>query len=219
MSVKKKQKNHHKSKQDKRRGYGEAVNGILGGKVTPDKRLALLDIQLAYQFDYGVNFEQRIITLTEEIDYPMFDVLNEAMSFMESVSKKAITIRIKSQGGAIGDALAIVGRLKSSKCQIITEGYGDVMSAATLILACGDLRKISRYSVFMHHEASYEMEGRHSVIKNEMAQFEKEEKQWAKWMSNFSKKNEKFWLTQGTGVNAYFTAEELLGMGVVDEII
>ena len=199
--------------------YAGSSSETSAQKSLSESKLSLLSLRLEYLFDFGVNFTDRIITLTEEIEYPMFDILDAALSLMESDSKKSITIRIKSVGGSVCDALAIVGRIKTCKCQIITEGYGEIMSAATLLLACGDKRKISKYSIFMHHEASYELEGKHSNIKNEVAEMEKEEKQWAKWMAGFTKESEKFWATKGVATNAYFTPEELLKMGVVDEII
>jgi len=216
-----------KNRRNNRKPSGKLVRPIRHAKVEAvnvvpnpnDGGLGLLGIQLEYMFQYGVNLRDRIITISEEITYPMFDIVDAGLSFMESESKQAITVRIKSVGGSCGDALALVGRLKRSKCQIITEGYGEVMSAATLILACGDKRRISRFAVFMWHEASYAMEGRHSQMKATVAELEKEEKQWAQWMSQFSDKDSKFWLTKGIGIDAYFTAEELLEMGVVDEII
>jgi ATP-dependent protease ClpP protease subunit len=201
------------------RKFSNGESKPVSHKSVTDNAITLLSLQLEYLFDYGVNFKDRIITLTEVIEYPMFDILDGAMSIMEAESKKAITIRIKSVGGDVYSTLALVGRLKSSKCKIITEGYGEVMSAAVLVLACGEKRRISKYAFFMHHEASYEVEGRHSANKNTVAQMEKEEKQWAKWMASFSKKDEKFWLTKGITFDAYFTPEELLKMGVVDEII
>lgn len=213
---------HQRSKRNRKhtvRSHGTATDAFTGNRPPSENSLMLIGLQLEYLFDFGVNLKDRIITLTEEIEYPMFDILDAGLSLMEAASTKAITIRIKSVGGSSNDALAVVGRLKSSKCQIITEGYGEIMSAATLILACGDKRKISRCSWFMHHEASYAIEGRHSVMKNEVAQLEKEEKQWAKWMASFSKKDEEFWYKKGIGVNAYFTPEELLRLGVIDEII
>ncbi len=173
---------------------------------------------LEYSFDYKVDFRNRVIRLSGEINKKKFDLLDSALTHLENESKKAITVKINSEGGDVYQALAIVGRLTESKCQIITKGYGPIMSAATLILACGDKRSISKYSHFMHHEASINIEGRFSHVKNEVVQTEREEKVWSEWMANFTNCSKDFWLVQGTGVDAYYSPEQLLSMGVVDEV-
>lgn len=183
-----------------------------------DSKLTQAALLLEYSFDYKVDLKNRVIKLTGEIDTEMFDLVEAAMSELESASGKAVTVKINSPGGEVYQALAIIGRLKKSKCMIITEGYGHIMSAATLVLAAGDKRMISEYSFFMHHESSYEVSGTHSQVKREVAQTEKEEQYWAQWMERFSKKPKKFWMDHGVGKNAYFTPDQLLKLGVVDEV-
>lgn len=188
------------------------------GKATVDNKLSLMQIHLESIFERGVNFKERIITITDEIGFPAFDFLDAAMTEMETHSRKTITIKIHSEGGSVYEAMAIVGRMKKSKCKIITEGYGAVMSAATLILAAGDERRISEFAWFMHHEASYGAEGRHSQVKDLVAQMEKEERIWSDWMAKFSEKDAKFWYKAGENKDTYFTAQELIDLGVADEI-
>lgn len=184
-----------------------------------DNRLNALSLHLGYLFDRGVNFKDRIITWSAEIEHPMFTVIDAAITEMERDSRKTITLRLNSPGGDTYEALAVVGRLRRTKCKIVTEGFGHIMSAATLILACGDERRFSKYGVFMHHESTYGIEGKHSEVKDLAEQMEREELQWAKNMEVFSKKSAKFWLKEGTRKDAYFTAEQLLEFGVIDEII
>jgi len=71
----------------------------------------------------------------------------------------------------------------------------------------------------MWHEASYGIDGRHSENKATVAQIEREEKLWAQTMAKFSKKTEEFWLKEGIHIDAFFNSDQLLEMGVVDEII
>lgn len=177
-----------------------------------------LDIHLRYLFD-GVNFKTRIITLTGEIDREMFVKFDAALTEMESHNKRGVTVKIFSEGGYVDAGLAIVGRLKNSKCRITTEGYGCVMSAASLILAAGTHRKFSEYGSFMHHEFSYGVDGRHSEIKAYVKQTELQMNLWAEWLAKFSKKDKKFYQLHGTHVDSYWTAKELLQFGIVDEII
>jgi ATP-dependent Clp protease protease subunit len=174
---------------------------------------------LEYAFEYNVNFKERTILISREIDEIEFNRVENALTEMESQNRKSITIRINSPGGQVYQAMAIIGRMKRSPCQIITEGYGHVMSAATLILAAGDKRKISPYTFFMHHEGSYGVEGRHSAIKDIVKQTDREEEKWCEWMGQFTKKPKSFWAKSGVRVDARFEADELLEFGVVDEIM
>lgn len=191
-------------------------------KVIKPKKSAAKDereLQLEYAFDYGVNLAQRVITLTGEIDEEMFVKIESALTQLESESKKTVVIKINSSGGSVYDALAIVGRITQSSCNIVTEGYGCIMSAATLILACGDKRHVSKYAWFMHHEASYDAEGKLSSHKALLIQQDREEKEWAKHMASFTGKEIDFWYKTGQQIDAYFTPEELLNLGIADEII
>jgi len=205
-------KKRQSAKPRRNNGFG------VGNKATVDNKLSIMQIHLESIFDRGVNFKERIITITEEIGFPALDIVDAAMTEMEGQSRKTITIKIHSEGGSVYEAMAIVGRMKKSKCKIVTEGYGAVMSAATLILAAGDERKISEFAWFMHHEASYGAEGRHSQVKDLVAQMEKEEKIWSDWMARFSSKDAKFWYKAGENKDTYLTAEELVKYGVADEI-
>lgn len=186
-----------------------------------EHKVSKLELHLEQVFDRGVNFRQRIIQIVGDIDEDKFKLIDGALSEMEADSRKAITIRINSCGGSVYDALAIVGRIKTSKCKIITEGFGCVMSAATMILACGNLRRISQFAWFMSHESRYEVTDRsHTAAVNFVKQSEREEIQWAECMAKFTKMDFDFWKKTGTGgKDAYFIAKELLEMGIVDEII
>lgn len=193
-------------------------NFLAANKGTMDAKLSQAALLLEYTFGFKVDFKNRVILLSGEIDQEMFEIVEAGLTEMESQSRSTVTIKINSPGGEVYQALAIVGRLKKSKCKIITEGYGHIMSAATLVLACGDERKISKYAFFMHHETSYGIEGKHSELKAEVMQAEREEQCWAQWMEEWSQKPKKFWTDNGRTKNAYFSPDQLLKFGVVDEI-
>jgi len=188
-------------------------------KTTVDNKLTLAALQLSYAFEYGVDFQSRIITITDEIKYPWFDIIDVSMTQMERESRKSITVKINSYGGDTYEAMSIVARLRESACRIVTVGYGQVLSAATLILACGDKRRFSKYGQFMHHEAVYNTGWeKHTNIKALTRQVDKEEKMWCEAMEEFSNRDARFWLTNGVHIDKYFLADELLDMGVIDEI-
>lgn len=187
------------------------------GHLTENK-LTYHALNREYSFEWGFNFHRRILRITGEIEQGHFDFIDSALTELEAESKATITVRIHSTGGDCYEALAIVDRLRASRCYIVTEGYGAVMSAATLILACGDRRRAAKNCVFMHHESSYDIGGRHEHVKATVKQMEREEKQWAHSMARFSKRDYDFWFQSGKNIDAYYDSEELLDMGVVDEI-
>ena len=164
-------------------------------------------LRLEYLFEQGVNFIDRVVQINEEINEQSFAFIDAALSELERDSKKTITIRINSPGGSVYDALAMIGRLKASNCRIVTEAYGHIMSAATLLLAAGRKRRISKY-----------VGGSHAETKEEVDQVEKQERQWCKWMAELSEKDADFWYNKTYKKNFYLTPQECLDLGVVDEI-
>jgi ATP-dependent protease ClpP protease subunit len=178
-----------------------------------------IDLNLSYAFEHHINIKARVIQIVGEIDEKVFRLVDTGITELERHGKKQITIRINSEGGSVVDALAVVGRIRSAKSKIITEAYGACQSAATLILASGHKRRISEFCLFMHHEASYEADGRHSSIKAEVKEMERQEKVWAEFMSRFSNKSAEFYLNNGNGTDTYWTPLEVLEFGIVDEVI
>lgn len=176
-------------------------------------------LRLEYCFDRGFNRALRIIQLTGEIEDGHFGFIDACLNELEKDNRKSVTIRINSPGGNVYEALAIVGRIKSSPCQIITEGYGHVMSAATLILAAGTKRRLSKFSWVMCHEASYGLEGRHSDIKDELKQMEREEQVWCHWMEEFTTTSAAKWSELCHKRNLYLHSKEAIELGIVDDII
>jgi ATP-dependent Clp protease protease subunit len=191
----------------------------LSNNATIDNKLAYASMVMNYAFEYGVNFDSRTITITGEIEHPLFETVDAALTLLENEGKDAITVKIHSPGGDTYEALAIVARLRKSKCQIITEGYGHIMSAATLILACGSKRRLDKNAQFMWHESSYDP-GDKKVSQHEaqLLQAKREEEIWAENMALYSNKPKKFWKEKGIGLDSFFSSEELLKMGVIDEV-
>jgi ATP-dependent protease ClpP protease subunit len=195
------------------------ADNVFEAKKVEEGHLTRLDLHLKFAFEYGANFRDRIITLDREIDSGSFTFVSAALTEMEKTNKRRVTLHINSPGGSVYDALAIVGRLKASPCNIITEIYGQCMSAATLIAACGSYRRMSRYAFFMHHQSTYGFSGKHEEAKVLFEQQEREERSWANWMAEFSKMDDDFWYQIVKSGDVYYSPEECLKLGLIDEII
>jgi len=181
--------------------------------------LQAFELQLDTAFKYGVNLSTRSIPIIGEISSDTFAFLDTALTILEQQSKATITLKINSPGGSVYDALAIVARIQSSKCKIVTEVYGACMSAATMILASGKLRRMSKISWVMHHEAGYYADGTHTQIKHLTEQMDREEKIWVSTMAALTGTPAKFWAEEGRlGKDLYLDSEQCLNLGIVDKI-
>lgn len=177
-------------------------------------------LRLEYLFDNGIDLANRIIRITGPIGDATFEDFDCQLTELEKNNpRKTVTVRINSPGGSVYDALAIVGRMTSSTCPITTEGFGHVMSAATLILAAGNKRRMSKFSWLMMHKSSYMVGGSHDEVREAVEQAEREEQMWAKWIAEMSDQDEKYWQKAVKKKDFYMTAEECLKVGVIDEII
>lgn len=182
-------------------------------------KLEQFKTRLEYLYERGIDIEERVISIHGVIDSKTAKLIDFGMTILESVSKGAITIRIHSEGGSFYDSLAVVGRLTSSKCKIITEGCGCVMSAACMIFACGKTRKVSEFCQFMLHESIYETgERKHYEHKSIVSRAEEEEIVYSKWLARFSFKSPKFWRNKLNGKEFYIEPATLLKYGLADEI-
>ena len=188
-------------------------------EVSQEAVLQAFEVKTDFAFKYGVNVGTRTIQLIGEINEDAFYHIETAMTLLEQQSKKAITIKINSPGGSVYDGMAIVGRIRASKCQVITEGYGAVMSAAIIILAAGHKRRMSKFGWCMWHEASYDHGGTVTQMEHFQRQMKREEQMGCDAMAEFTTSPSKFWANEGKlGKDLFLTAEESLTLGVVDEV-
>lgn len=184
-----------------------------------DAALHLFEVQADIALKYGIDVGARTIQLVGEIHDMTFCHIDTALTLMESQSKAKVTIKINSNGGSVYNALAIVGRMQASKCKIVTEVYGACMSAATMILAAGETRRMSKLAYIMHHEMSYEVAGTHSQNKHNVLQAEREGETWAITMEALTGTPKDVWREKGkAGIDWYLSSAEAKNMGIVDEL-
>lgn len=177
-------------------------------------------LRLDYCFDRGINFKDRTIQITGSIEEgESFDWLDSALAEMERGSKKSIVLKINSPGGSVYEALAMVDRIQESKCQIITKGYGHIMSAASLLLAAGDKRYMGKRAWLMHHEISSGAYGTVTELSDHVHQLTREMRDWAAAMDSFSNRTQTFWLDVAKRKDAYLSATQCLDVGVIDDIL
>lgn len=160
----------------------------------------------------------RSIVLSGDVSSVMFQDFCTQMDTLEAEGELPITVRINSNGGNTSDALAIAGRMRDCPCQVITIGYGHIMSAATLILAAGDVRKMSKHAWFMIHDAKDRISGTASEMRRAAKQLAKEEAQWIELMAQFTGVPKALW-AELTAQGTHLTAIECKNLTIIDELV
>ena len=156
------------------------------------------------------------------------ETVNEAVKWLayENIdprSDRILTLYINSHGGDLYEALGLIDMMRNSRIPIRTIGYGSVMSAAFLILACGTPgeRYITKNCGIMCHQMSATEEmGKYHDIKATR----KETDRLNQAMYNV--------LKETTGLDSriiktkllpahdvYMTAEEMIAFGAADQIL
>lgn len=182
------------------------------------KEITKREVQLEYAFEHFISFESRKIVISGEIGAGLFKFVSMALTELEAVSKRKITIEIHSGGGDVYEALAVIGRMKNCPCKIWTVGYGYIMSAATGILAAGDVRMLSKYAQVMVHQSQTRVSGSISEMSEELSQYHKEEVSWCKMLEDMTNTPVNEWLPLHTKTT-YLKPEECLQLGLIDRII
>ncbi len=161
----------------------------------------------------------RKIYLLGEVNEAMYASFTTELDLMlEKSLSKPIQVELSSEGGTVLDALAIVGRIVNTSCPVHITVYGKCMSAAVLILACGDVRRISSEAWVMHHEDTLKVRGSTTDLQRLAARAEQEEAEWGKLLAKYTKIEEAQWRAWAHKTT-YFTADEALAVGLVDEVL
>jgi len=135
---------------------------------------------------------------------------------------KVLSLYINSIGGDVCSTFGLVDLMRTSKHVIRTIGVGNVMSAATLILASGTKghRYITQNTSVMSHQHSEEFEGKYHDIKSRLAESDMINKRMALILSqnsNLSEKEVKSKLLKSTDV--WLTAHQTVQYGIADIIL
>lgn len=141
---------------------------------------------------------------------------------LDRKTEKILTLYINSTGGDLYQAFALIDMMKTSNWPIRTIGIGSIMSAAFLIFSAGTKgeRYIAPNTGIMCHQFSSGTEAKYHDIKAEM----KENDLLNKKMLEILKEASELPVTKikqkllGPS-DSYFTAIELMNMGIADHML
>ena len=133
---------------------------------------------------FNINYDTRELFLgfrddDEEAQYvtpKMTSLLLKNLRWLNSVSKDPILIHMSSPGGYVADSFTIYEAVKNSTAHVTMVGYGEIMSAAVLIMLAADTRLLTKTSSFMVHGSNSGFEGGANHLQSSLEEVKRLEK-------------------------------------------
>ena len=137
-----------------------------------------------------------------------------------------LTLRISSPGGSVMEGFAIMDALAAYPGEVTTFGVGYVASIASVILLAGDKVKMAENAFLMVHNPWSYMEGDAEDMRKQAEILEKMEMQIADvYAQSIAKRKGKSYKSalalalQYMEAETWFTADEALAAGFIDEVV
>lgn len=166
------------------------------------------------------------IYLIGEIGEESFQYFCEKMDEFERIAgshkynNKEVEVVLNSLGGTALDAIAFMGRIKQSPLEVNVTVYGLAGSAAVLVLAACDYRRMTKESWLMVHEDEHTTKSlKTSKLELEATNARMMEAQWCQLLEGLTTTTKEVWTELHKKGDTYLTPQECLGLGIIDEII
>ena len=169
-----------------------------------------------------VDYQDSVIFLNDEIDdTTLTDLIIRVRSLLQHRKNKSaeINLLINSPGGNVHEMFGIIDYIESLDVKVNTICRGRAFSAAAIILLCGTgNRMISKRSTVMFHQTSSFLGGKMSDITAYLDNVKTLESSVYELLAEKTKKDANWWKDK-MRTDLYLSAEELVHLGVVDQII
>lgn len=161
----------------------------------------------------------RKYTLSGDVNEESFKDFCEHISIFETESDDPIELELNSQGGAAIDALAFYSRMRLSRCDINVTVLGMAGSAAVLILAGGDYRRMAKESwLYVHEDESTLKSTNVSDFESHAKHMRRLETQWDILLEDLTGTPADKW-AELHKADLFLTPKECVQLGIADEII
>ena len=168
------------------------------------------------------NWEDLIKIINDEInDHTLTDFIIRMRSLLQHRKDKTapVNLMINSPGGDIYEMFGIIDYIESLDVKVNTICRGRAFSAAAIILVCGTgTRMMSKRSTVMFHQSSSFLGGKMSDITAYLDNVKSLEKVIYTMLSERTKKDGEWWRNKMRN-DMFLTADELLEIGVIDQVI
>lgn len=163
--------------------------------------------------------KMRKIKIVGDIDEESYGLFSDQMDELESDNSDTIHVELTSGGGEAITALAFIDRMRLSPCTIEVTVLGSAQSAASIILACGDLRRMAKNAWAMIHEDSvHKFSGTVQEVEAYAKRLRQLEDQWCEIFSKHCGGSIHSWRRLHSR-ERYLDANQCLELGIIDEII
>lgn len=174
-------------------------------------------------FEYGVDRQNRRVFMFDGVEENSIGTVIKALYYMDSESKdKPIEVFIGSFGGSEYEMFALYDVIRTLKAPIHTTAIGKCMSAAPLLVACGEpgFRYATPNTWFMVHQ-SWEDFGakRTDDLKKDIKHYDEMGDRWYDLMEKHTNQKAAFWrkLCDKSG-DHFFDAYKAQEFGIIDHI-
>jgi ATP-dependent Clp protease protease subunit len=191
-------------------------------KIAPEIKSVDLYESLHNQLATLVDYQDSIIFLTDDItDNTLTDLIIRVRSLLQHRKDKSadINLMINSPGGDVHEMFGIIDYIESLDIKVNTICRGRAFSAAAIILLCGTgTRMISKRSTVMFHQTSSFLGGKMSDITAYLDNVKNLEVAVYELLAEKTKKDAGWWKDK-MRTDLYLSANDLISLGVIDEII
>lgn len=162
------------------------------------------------------------------VDAHMWSRLEKNLTILEHwplavEQESTITIVMNNPGGDTYHMLAMYDRIRACPCHVVIEAGGYVMSAASIIMQAGDMRRMHKHATMMIHHGSEEFSGHTKNFQSWAKESERiEKKMYVIYLERIRQKQPKFSerrLKDMMNFDLFLTAEKTVELGLADEII
>ncbi len=170
----------------------------------------------------GVDEQHRTIWVCGEIDGDLADLTAQ---FFHVIGTAPATMWINSPGGDVSAMFAIYDIMRMPGRNICTIGFGEVASAAVLLLAAGHKRMVTENVVVMSHEPSFSAEEGETVGLRAARERRKWEDwthaRWAELMARHTRQEPAWWrrITERKAEYWLLGGDAVVEAGLADEVI
>ena len=173
-------------------------------------------------FDHGVDRQNRRIFMFDDVDAGSIGIVIKALYYMDAESDKPIELFIGSFGGDEYEMFALYDVIRTLKSPVHTTAIGKCMSAAPLLVACGEpgFRYATPNTMFMVHQSWDDLGAKRiDEMKKDLEHFEAMGKRWYSLMEKHTKKDAAFWkhICEFVG-DKFFDADVAQEWGLIDHV-
>ena len=178
--------------------------------------------ELAAALDHGVDVKGRRIFLHGGVDEDTIGVAIRALYLLSDSEPKPIELFVTSYGGDLEEAFALHDVTRTIKVPVHTTALGKCMSAAPLLVACGEKgnRYASENTQFMLHDVTIDPPAANpTFIESEVKASRALMTRYAQLLGQYTSKPASHWRRLMSGrSDRYFSAEEALDWGLIDTV-